>query len=90
MISPLAFVGDVHPLFALAIGFHDRPVGVDDSLLEECVRLAGPGVAPRFVDRLLQIIQILGPEPPTEVPGRRGVGNPRGAQDVEIGFVLSS
>ena len=89
VISPLAFVGDVHSLFALTVRLHDRSVGVDDRLLEKRLRLAGPGVAPRLVDRLLQVIEILRTKTTAEVPGRGRIGNAPSAQGIEIGFILA-
>ncbi len=88
VISPLAFVGDVDSQFALAVGFHDRPIGVEDGLFEERGRLTGPDLPPGDVDRLLQFPQVLRLEAAAEVTRRGGIRNPEGAQRVQIGFVL--
>ena len=53
MIAPLAFVVDVHALFALAAGLDHRAVGLQDRLVEERRRLLPPDLqADRVEDRL--------------------------------------
>lgn len=76
MIAPHALVGDVHPLLALTARRDQRAVSIDDSLLEELLRLSLPNLESRFVHQAHQILDLLRLEPTTEVSGCCRIRNP--------------
>jgi hypothetical protein len=90
MVAPLALVADVHPLFALAAGDHDRAVQVDHRLGEELRRLPLPDVEAGNFNGQLQIVQALGRETAAEVAGRGRIGDRLGPQGVEKDFVVAA
>ena len=47
------------PAFGALARFHDRPVGIDQSVLEELVRLRLPDAKPCLVDRVLERINFV-------------------------------
>ena len=81
--------GDVHALFALAARFDQRSVGVDDGFVEKLFRLSPPDSQSRFVERLLQEVDLLLVEASAKVTRGGRVGNPSRAQSVEISLVVS-
>ena len=91
MVTPLALVGHIHPLLALAAGGGDRAVGVQRRDLEELRRLLLPDRQTNLVDRFHQrqnLPVVL--EPPAKISGGGRVGNPPGAQGVHIDFVVAA
>ena len=89
VITPSAFVGDVHSLLALAGGDHQRSVHVDRGPVEELRGLPGPHVQPSVVDGCHQRADVSLGKAAAEVAGRGGVGNPLGAQRVEEDLVVA-
>jgi len=90
MISPLAFVIDIDSLFALAGRFDHRPIGINDRFFKETCRLLAPHLEPCRVKNFHQKQDRNAAEPPTEVSGGGRVGNPPGAQRIEISFVVAA
>ena len=89
MVPPLTLVVDVHPLLALSRGFGHRAVGLDDRFFEERRRLLSPDLHPHVVDRAHQILDVAFIEAPTEVAGRRGVGDALRPERVQVHFVVA-
>ena len=52
MLTPDAFVADVHSFLALAGCFHDRAVHLDGRLIEEPIVLLLPDVQTHLIERL--------------------------------------
>ncbi len=88
MVAPLAFVVDIHALFALAGGLGHRAVGVEDGFREECFGLLPPDLQPRSVEDRLQAEDGCRVEAAAEVARRGRIGNAAGAQGVEVGLVV--
>jgi hypothetical protein len=76
VIAPHAGVRDVHPFLALARGFDQRPVCVDDGLIEKLEGLRAPDAHPRLVDGRLQRLNRRLVKPPAEIARGRRVGDP--------------
>ena len=89
MEAPSALVRDVHALFALARGGHQRAVHVDRGLSQERLGLPRPDLAARVVEHILQRLNVMWLKAAAEIAGRGRVGNAASAQRVEQGFVLS-
>jgi hypothetical protein len=89
MITPLAVIADVHALFAFAEGLDNCPVGIDQGLFEELRRLLTPNGKPCLIDGFHQQLDVAPVKATTEVARRGGVGNPFGAQRVQIDFVVT-
>jgi hypothetical protein len=83
-------VGDGHALLALAGGYHQEPIHVEDSLVEEVVGLLGPHAQADVVDQVLQLADGGLVEAPADVAGRGGVGEALGTQGVEKDLVLAT
>ena len=75
MIAPLAFVVDVHALFALAGGGDHRAVAVDAGFVEEFVGLLLPDFHASLVEDFLQTIDRVGVKASAEVAGGCRIGN---------------
>ena len=90
MVAPDAVVGHVDPLFARGIRGHDRAISVDERLVEECGRLLFPDTEPGLIDSVHQIQNIPALEPPAEIAGGGGIGNPLGPQGIEVDLVVTS
>ena len=89
VIAPLALVGDVHALLALAGGFDHRAVGVDDGFVEErsgCCRQTFSRVSLKISCKQIDVRPC---EAAAEVARRGGIGNAPGAQGIEIGLVVA-
>src|SRR5947209_8127798 len=84
MIAPLAVVGHIHALLALAAGLHDGAVRFDDGPLEKRVRLLSPHGQPLAIDDVHQGVDVGSLEAPQEVAGGRRV---RGALGLQAGAV---
>ena len=88
VIAPLTFVIHTDACLLLTTGFDHRPVGFDDGLIEEVVRLLLPDFQTRLVKRFLQREHIKLREPPTEIARRRGIGNALSTEGVKIRLVI--
>ena len=89
VVTPGAVVGDVHARFALGVGGDEGAVGVDCGLVEERGGLLRPDALPGLVDRVHQVEDVTESEASAEVARGRGVGNPHGAQGVEIDLIIT-
>src|SRR5208282_4097567 len=89
MITPGAVVGDVDALLALGVGLDEGAIALDDRLGKELGGLLGPDPQPRFIDGVHQGHDIMLGEAAAEIPGGGGVGDPHGAQGVEINLVVA-
>jgi len=89
VVAPGPVVGQVDALLAGRVGADDRAVGVDDRLIEEPLGLLSPDPEPGLVDGVHQVQDVAQAEPAAEVPGRGGVGDPHGAQGVEVDLVVA-
>ena len=89
MITPGAVVGDVDALLALGVGLDEGAIALDDRLGKELGGLLGPDPQPRLIDGVHQGHDIMLGEAAAEIPGGGGVGDPHGAQGVEIDLVVA-
>ena len=69
MLTPDAFVADVHSFLALAGCFHDRAVHLDGRLIEEPIVLLLPDVQTHLIEGALQTINMVGIKPATKISG---------------------
>ena len=90
MISPLAFVVDIHSGFTLAGGNDEGAIGVDDGFLKEAVVLLLPHIGPSLVDGVHQFDDVVLGEAATEVTSGGGVGYRGNADGVEEDFVVAA
>lgn len=88
--APLAFVVHADALLLLAAGFHHRPVGFNDRLIDEGFRLLTPDDKTRFMESFLQRENIELRKPSAEVSRSRGIRNALSPQRIEIRFVVAS
>ena len=88
-ITPNPFIRNVHPLFAFTIGPRDRPVHINEGLLEKAFRLHLPHRHPCPVNTLLQGKNILHPEAPRKISRRRWVRDPFRSQAIHEHLILS-
>ena len=75
MIAPLAFVVDVHALFALAGGGDHRTVAVDAGFVKELVGLLLPDFHASLVEDILQTVDRVGVKAAAEVARRCRIRN---------------
>ena len=90
MIAPLAFVIHTNAFLLLAAGFHHRPVGFNDRLIEERVRLLPPDLQSRLMEGFLQREDIELRKTSTEISRRRGVWNALSPERIEIRVVIAA
>jgi len=90
MVAPDSFVTNVHPLFTLAGGFHNRAIHLDGGLFKERLVLLLPNPHANFVEGILQEVNVMGLEASAEVTGGRRIRNPLGSNGVEEEFVVAS
>ena len=90
MITPGAFVADVHAFFALAVGAHQGAVGVEASLLAEILGLLLPEFHPSVIEDVLQTIDLFGAETSAIIAGGSGIGSALGAESVEKRGVVAA
>ena len=90
MVAPGPIVGDVHPLLAPGVRGGERPVGVDERLVEEGVGLLLPGPEPGLVEDLHQPLDITFGEPAAEVPGGGRVGDAFGPEGIQVDLVVAA
>ena len=90
VVSPDPVVGQIDALLARGVGGHEGAIGVDDRFLEELRGLLFPDPQPGLVDRVHQLQDIAHAEPPAEIPGRGRIGDPLGAQGIEVDLVVAS
>ena len=90
VIAPRPVVGDVHALLAPAVGGGERPVGVDERLVEEVLGLLLPGPQPGLVEDVHQLLDVGFGEAAAEVPGGGRVGDAFGPQGVEVDLVVAA
>ena len=90
MISPLAFVIDVHPFFALAIRRNHGAIRFDGCLVEERIRLLRPDAEASLVNDPHQRQDVAKAEAAAEIAGRCRIGNASRAQGVQICFVIAA
>ena len=90
VVAPHPVVGDVHPLLAPAVGGGERPVGVDERLVEEGVGLLLPGPQPGLVEDVHQPLDVGLGEAAAEVPGGGRVGDAFGPEGVEVDLVVAA
>ena len=83
VITPGAVVGDVHALFALAAGFHQGAVHVDDGYVEEGGGLLLPDALANLVESRLQGVDVGLGEAAAEVTGSGRVGDTAGAKGIQ-------
>lgn len=89
MITPLAFVIDVHALFALAGGLDHCAVGIDHGFIEERSWLLPPDLQSYDVEDVLQTEDGGIIEAPAEVARRGRIGNASSAEGVEVRLVIA-
>ena len=68
----------------------ERPVGVDEGLVEEVVGLLLPGPQPGLVEGVHQLLDIGLGEAAAEVPGGGRVGDASGPEGVEVDLVVAA
>ena len=90
VIAPGAVVGDVHALFALAGGGHQRAVHVDGRLLEEGVRLPRPDPDARVIEEVEQRQHVGAGKASAEVARRGRVGDAASAQGIQERLVVAA
>src|SRR5205085_5354984 len=89
VITPGSVIGDIHPLFALAGGFNQKAIHVDDGLLEESGRLARPDLNTRIVEDVLQDADAGPVKASTEIPCRGRIRDTACAQGIEEDLVVA-
>jgi hypothetical protein len=90
VITPDAVVADVHARLAAPLRRGQRAIGIEDRRVEELRGLVLPHLQPRQVDRVLQVVHLIGRlEAAAKVPGRGGVGNAAGPQGVQVRLVVA-
>src|SRR5208282_1573269 len=89
VIAPSAVVSNVHASLALARRFNEKAIHVQNCLLEEGRWLAAPHFDPRGVDNVQQRLNAIGRKPPTEISGRRWIGEATGPQGIEQDFIVA-
>ncbi len=89
MITILAVVGEVHPLFALGLAAHDSSIGAHDRLLEELLRLLSPDSEPGLIDGVHQGEDVALGETAAEVPLGGRVRDSLGSQRIEVDLIVA-
>ena len=89
VIAALAVVGEVRAFLAFARRGNQNAIHIQARFLERLRRLPRPDIASLGVERLVRRFDMARREPPAEVAGRGGIGDPIGAQRVEVSFVLA-
>ena len=90
MVAPGAVVGDVDALLALGVGGDEGAVDVDDRLVEERVGLLFPDAESGLVDGVHEVEDVTAAEPAAEVARGGRVGDPLGAQGIEVDLVVAA
>jgi len=90
VVSPDPVIGQINALLAGGVSPDDGAIGVDDRFLEELLGLLFPDAKPGLVDRVHQLQDIARAEPPAEISGRGRIGDPLGAQGIEVDLVVAS
>ena len=88
MVTPLAFVVDVHAFLAFSRGFDRRAIAVNDGFLEETVGLLLPDFHTDRVKHFHQLPNGRKVKPSTKVTCSCGVGNAFRTQRIQIRFVI--
>jgi hypothetical protein len=89
VVAPDAVVGDVDTLLAPTVGRGDRPVGVDEGLVEGRRRLLFPDTQPGPVEGVHQPLDVGLGEAAAEVAGGGGVGDAHCPEGVEVDLVVA-
>src|SRR5512135_8134 len=90
VVAPDPVVGQVHTLLARGVGGDDRTISVNDRFLEELLGLLVPDPEAGLVDGVHQVQDVAPAEPPAEVSRGGGIGDPLGAQGIEVALVIAS
>src|SRR5690606_16762799 len=90
MIAPLALVVDADALFLFTGGWDLRAVGLNDRAIEKGVWLLPPHLLANAIEATLQLKNIQRAEPAAEIPGGGRIGDPLGAQGIQISFVAAA
>jgi hypothetical protein len=83
-------VGDVHAPLALARGFDQEAIHVEEGLVEEIGGLLGPHAHADIVDRILQLAEGGLIKAAAEVAGGGRVGEALGPQGIQEDFILAA
>src|SRR6185369_1771393 len=78
MIAPGAIVSDVHAFFAVAGGFDQRAIDVENGLLKEGGGLLPPNADAYVIKDVLQQVDLVSVKTTAEIGGGRGIGNATG------------
>src|SRR5271170_3792102 len=90
MVTPNAFVGDIHPLFARPGGLGESAVEIDDGAVEEVIGLLRPDAGTSVVGGADQRLDVARREAPAEVACRRWVGDAGCAQGIQKVLVVAA
>src|SRR5512144_78926 len=90
MVAPGAVVSDVDAVLAAGPGGDERAIDVEDGLLEELGGLLLPDLDPCLIEDVLEGLDVVGGEAPTEVARGGGVGDAVGAEGVKGDEVVAS
>jgi len=74
----------------MRVGGDDRTISVDDRFLEELLGLLVPDAEAGLVEGVHQVQDVAPAESPTEVSRGGGIGDPHGAQGIEVDLVVAS
>ncbi len=90
MIAPGAIVGDVHAFFALAGGFDEGAIAVEDGFVEELGRLPLPDFEANFVNGVAEIADIGFGEAAAEIASGAGTGDAGRVESIEVDGVVAA
>src|SRR5438876_669786 len=87
-VAPHPVVGDPDAFLAFAHRLGDRAVDVDYGLFAKALILKRPDLFASFIERLLETQNRRLVETPEEVPRRRRIRNPRGAESIHVALIV--
>jgi hypothetical protein len=90
MIAPRVVVGDVHALFAFALGARQGTVDINAGLVEKVLGLLLPKFDAGVIEEVLKEVDFVGVETSAIIAGRGGIGNALGAERIEKGGVVAA
>ena len=88
VIGPLTIVGEVSPLFALAIDLFDGGIQINSCDLSARPRDLAPDFLSRPVDYRLEVLKVILVKASEEVAGGGGIGNPAGSEQMLDGIAV--
>ena len=88
MITPDAFVRDVHTLFTLTGRLNYHAVSINNRFFKEFVRLRSPNTQADSINDVHYGLDIRLAKAAAEVPRRGGVRNPLGPEGIQIDLIV--